>query len=237
MPVQRDRLVAVAWAATGLLVAVALTSLAGAGHAAMPPPAQPAEEHGDTVVHSRGIDVDGQPHPPALHTPAPSAREGGAAGPAVATRSSPADEASPSAGSPATPTPSPGASADQAADPRWRWPAPGRVTSEFGPRWGRRHEGLDIAAAHGSPVVAAAGGRVTAARAMGGYGLVVKVAHPGATTTVYAHLSSLSVTAGQALTAGQRLGATGCSGSCTGAHLHFEVRRDGAATDPRGLLP
>jgi murein DD-endopeptidase MepM/ murein hydrolase activator NlpD len=146
----------------------------------------------------------------------------------------------------------PGASATQADDgstdsaeagegdagpTAWVWPVAGEVTSGFGPRWGRRHTGVDIAAPHGAAVVAAAAGEVTAARSQGGYGLIVTVGHPGGMTTAYAHLSAIGVATGDTVAAGQRLGAMGCSGSCTGTHVHFELRRDGTAVDPRRVLP
>lgn len=115
------------------------------------------------------------------------------------------------------------------------WPANGVVTSGFGWRWGRMHEGIDIAAPAGSPVVAVASGTVIFAGWMGGYGQLVIVDHGGGLATAYAHLSSIHA-GGGSVSQGQSLGAVGCTGSCTGNHLHFEVRVNGSAVDPMGYL-
>lgn len=119
----------------------------------------------------------------------------------------------------------------------WQWPASGPVTSEYGMRWGRMHEGVDVGGGTGSPVVAARSGTVTHAGRMGGYGNLVLVNHGGGVSTAYAHLSSFSVSPGQSVGGGQRVGGMGCSGSCTGTHVHFEVRINGAARNPRNYLP
>jgi murein DD-endopeptidase MepM/ murein hydrolase activator NlpD len=119
----------------------------------------------------------------------------------------------------------------------WTWPARGTITSEFGRRWGRMHEGIDIGASSGSAVVAARAGRVSHAGRMGGYGNLLMIDHGGGVVTAYAHLSAMSVGAGTQVTAGQRIGSVGCTGSCTGPHLHFEVRVGGVARNPRGFLP
>jgi len=116
------------------------------------------------------------------------------------------------------------------------WPASGWVSSEFGPRWGRNHNGIDIAAPTGTPVVASARGTVTHAGPMGSFGLLVVVSHGGKVTTLYAHLSSIDVARGQEVAVGRRVGAVGSTGRSTGPHLHFELRRDGVAEDPRTLL-
>jgi murein DD-endopeptidase MepM/ murein hydrolase activator NlpD len=123
-----------------------------------------------------------------------------------------------------------------AAGGGWTWPASGPVTSEYGRRWGRMHEGVDIGAPTGAAVVAARAGRVTFAGSMGGYGNLVMVDHGGGIVTAYAHLSAFVVSNGAQVGAGQRLGSIGCSGSCTGPHLHFEVRVNGAARNPRSYL-
>jgi murein DD-endopeptidase MepM/ murein hydrolase activator NlpD len=115
------------------------------------------------------------------------------------------------------------------------WPVSGPVVSPFGWRWGRMHEGVDIAAGYGTPVVAAASGAVISAGWMGGYGNLVVVDHGGGIATAYAHLSSFAV-GGGAVSQGQTLGYIGCTGHCYGPHLHFEVRVNGAAVDPLGYL-
>lgn len=117
------------------------------------------------------------------------------------------------------------------------WPTGGVVTSPFGPRWGRLHRGIDINAPTGTPVVAAKGGTVVFAGENGGFGLNAIIDHGGGFATVYAHLSSLSVVNGQSIGQGAGVGLSGCSGSCTGAHLHFETRVNGEAQDPMLYLP
>lgn len=119
----------------------------------------------------------------------------------------------------------------------WQWPASGPVTSEYGTRWGRMHEGIDVGGSTGAPVVAARPGTVSRAGRMGGYGNMVLVNHGGGVVTAYAHLSSIAVSAGQSVGGGQQVGGMGCTGSCTGTHVHFEVRVNGAARNPRGYLP
>ena len=118
------------------------------------------------------------------------------------------------------------------------WPAGGTVTSGFGPRWGRNHNGIDIAAGTGSPIVAARGGTVTKAEnwAGSGFGNVVIIAHSNGFATLYAHMSSISVSAGQSVGAGTYLGGMGCTGSCTGTHLHFEIWSGGTPVDPMAYL-
>jgi septal ring factor EnvC (AmiA/AmiB activator) len=114
------------------------------------------------------------------------------------------------------------------------WPVGGVVTSGYGWRWGRMHEGIDISAPAGTTVVASASGTVIYAGWMGGYGQLVIVDHGGGLATAYAHLSAIY--AGGAVGQGQGIGAVGCTGSCTGNHLHFEVRVNGSAVDPMGYL-
>lgn len=121
--------------------------------------------------------------------------------------------------------------------PRWQWPLAGRITSRYGWRWGRMHRGLDIAASPGTPVRAAAAGRVLFAGWQSGYGLVVILAHPDGYQTVYGHNSRLSVKAGQWVPAGAVLAAVGATGNATGPHLHFEVRVPGGYVDPLRVLP
>jgi peptidoglycan hydrolase-like protein with peptidoglycan-binding domain len=105
-------------------------------------------------------------------------------------------------------------------------------TDLFGPRGARFHAGWDYPAASGTPVTAAAAGRVTWSGRHGAYGLLVTVAHSSGVRTLYAHLSRVSVGVGQPVTAGQEVGLVGSTGNSTGPHLHFEVRLRGAAIDP-----
>jgi murein DD-endopeptidase MepM/ murein hydrolase activator NlpD len=116
------------------------------------------------------------------------------------------------------------------------WPVNGPVTSGFGMRWGRMHEGIDIGVPAGTPIHAAASGRVVYAGWMGGYGNLVAIDHGGALSTAYGHQSSIAVGNGQIVTQGQVIGYVGCTGHCFGDHLHFEVRINGSAVDPLGYL-
>jgi peptidoglycan hydrolase-like protein with peptidoglycan-binding domain len=112
------------------------------------------------------------------------------------------------------------------------WPLQGTVTAPFGPRDNRFHAGIDIAAATGTPVAAAASGRISFAGRDDGYGLLVVVAHAGGVRTLYAHLSGTRVRVGQRVRAGGRIGSVGATGNASGPHLHFEARVRGAAVDP-----
>ncbi len=98
------------------------------------------------------------------------------------------------------------------------------------------HEGLDFTAATGTPIYAAAGGRVTVAEQTPDYGKIVKISHGTGLETRYAHASELLVNAGEVVRKGQLIARVGSTGRSTGSHLHFEVRRDGAPLDPRKFL-
>jgi murein DD-endopeptidase MepM/ murein hydrolase activator NlpD len=115
------------------------------------------------------------------------------------------------------------------------WPVNGIVTSGFGWRWGRMHEGIDISAPTGTAVRASAAGSIIYAGSMGGYGTIIVIDHGNGLATAYAHLSSIWI-GGGSVSQGQGIGAVGCTGSCTGSHLHFEVRVNGSAVDPMGYL-
>lgn len=116
------------------------------------------------------------------------------------------------------------------------WPAFGPITAYFGD--GRGHTGIDIGVGWGTAVGASAPGTVSFAGAKGdGYGYYVIVSHSGGFSTVYAHLSAIYVSIGESVGTGETLGASGCSGICTGPHLHFEIRIGGVAVDPMGYLP
>lgn len=120
--------------------------------------------------------------------------------------------------------------------PLLSWPVPGPVTSRFGPRWSKMHSGIDIGASVGTPVQAAASGRVTRVAWIGGYGYTVEIDHGGGCTTFYAHLSRVLVRGGEEVERGQPIGSVGETGRVTGPHLHFELRLDGEPTDPLPLL-
>jgi murein DD-endopeptidase MepM/ murein hydrolase activator NlpD len=116
------------------------------------------------------------------------------------------------------------------------WPVNGRVTSEYGSRWGRRHEGIDIAAPSGTPIAAAAGGTVIFAGQQRGYGNVVIIDHGGGFTTLYGHQSRMAVRNGQSIERGGRVGYVGSTGHSTGPHVHFETRYGSTPRNPRGCL-
>jgi murein DD-endopeptidase MepM/ murein hydrolase activator NlpD len=118
------------------------------------------------------------------------------------------------------------------------WPVEAAAGEGFGPRGSHFHAGLDLPAASGTPVRAAAPGRVAYAGPIaGGWGRLVVVAHARSVRTLYAHLSAVDVDVGEHVGTGARLGAVGASGNATGPHLHFEVRLRGAAVDPSPALP
>jgi murein DD-endopeptidase MepM/ murein hydrolase activator NlpD len=119
------------------------------------------------------------------------------------------------------------------------WPADGTVTDGFGYRWGRPHLGIDVGILSSLEVSAAASGTVTASGWLAGYegyGHVVEIDGGSGWSVLYAHLSSSSVTPGQWVAAGEPIGVAGCTGSCTGTHLHFELRRDGVPVDPAPFM-
>ena len=109
------------------------------------------------------------------------------------------------------------------------------MTDGFGPRWGRMHLGIDVGILTSPTVRASAPGTVTAAGYLGGYegyGNVVIVDVGRGYTMLYAHLAATAVRPGDWLELGEPLGTAGCTGSCTGTHLHFELRRAGVPVDP-----
>jgi len=116
------------------------------------------------------------------------------------------------------------------------WPLSGPVTSGFGMRWGRMHEGIDVGVPTGTPIRAAKGGTVIMASYNGGYGNFTCVDHGGGLSTCYAHQASFAASTGQRVSQGQVIGYSGNTGSSTGPHLHFEVRINGVAQDPMRYL-
>jgi peptidoglycan DL-endopeptidase CwlO len=123
------------------------------------------------------------------------------------------------------------------------WPVDGPVVSPFGPRTINGsyefHPGIDIAVPEGTPIRAAAAGTVIFTEpeaSSGGYGNYTCIDHGGGLSTCYAHQSSFAVSAGQSVSQGEIIGYSGCTGYCLGPHVHFEVRINGAVTDPMGYL-
>jgi murein DD-endopeptidase MepM/ murein hydrolase activator NlpD len=118
-------------------------------------------------------------------------------------------------------------------------PLGGSLQSGFGYRWGRMHWGVDLDAYSNTVVRSALPGVVTRVgwlRNYSGYGLVVIIRHRGRLETMYAHLARAVVKRGEAVPIGQVIGVAGCTGSCTGTHLHFEVHVRGRAVDPLRFL-
>ena len=131
-----------------------------------------------------------------------------------------------------------GGSATSLSNLQWPVPSCTLITSRFGyrvaPTTGAStyHGGLDIGAGMGASIVAAGAGDVIYAGANGGYGKCVMIDHGNGVVTVYAHMSSIGVSYGQYVTAGQYVGAVGSTGVSTGPHCHFEIRINGVQTDP-----
>lgn len=117
------------------------------------------------------------------------------------------------------------------------WPVQGRITSSYGWRGREFHRGIDIGAPHGAPVLAAKGGTVSFAGWSGGYGNLIKIDHGSGLETWYAHLSSMLVSAGESVGAGDVIGRVGNTGRSTGAHLHFETRVNGESVNPINYYP
>ncbi len=126
----------------------------------------------------------------------------------------------------------------RAGGPELIWPVRGKLSSRFGWRNGRGHDGIDIPAKAGTPIVAAAAGRVIhSGRGLGDYGRVVILKHEGYYSTVYAHNRRNRVEKGDFVEKGEVIGEVGLSGNASGAHVHFEVRRNRRPLDPLLFLP
>jgi murein DD-endopeptidase MepM/ murein hydrolase activator NlpD len=135
-------------------------------------------------------------------------------------------------------------------NPAWRdfapstWPHLGKINNEYGfrrnPFGGRSyefHQGLDVDGEKGDPVVAPGGGMVSKAGWSGGYGWMITIDHGNGVTTRYGHLSKLEVQEGDTVQRGQQIGLVGSTGRSTGPHLHYEVRFNEEAINPRKFLP
>ena len=124
----------------------------------------------------------------------------------------------------------------QPPPPDWSvWPAQGTVTGPFGYAGGRRHPGIDIGTLRSLAVRAAQPGRVVAVgspRGFEGYGTLIEVALGRGYVALYAHLARVGVQVGDQVWAGERIGTAGCTGWCTGTHLHFELRHFGRPVSP-----
>jgi murein DD-endopeptidase MepM/ murein hydrolase activator NlpD len=118
------------------------------------------------------------------------------------------------------------------------WPVNGPITSPFCERraWEACHPGIDIGVPAGTPIHAADSGRIVIAGWVGGYGNYTCIQHTASLSTCYGHQSVIKVSVGQNVSQGQVIGLSGCTGLCFGAHLHFEVRINGAVTNPLNYL-
>lgn len=116
-------------------------------------------------------------------------------------------------------------------------PVSGTISSRYGRRWGTMHKGLDIAAPYGTPVKAAAAGTVTQAGwNSGGYGYLVVISHGNGVETYYGHCSSIAVTKGEKVSAGEVISYVGSTGDSYGNHLHFEIRVNGVTQNPENYV-
>jgi murein DD-endopeptidase MepM/ murein hydrolase activator NlpD len=162
---------------------------------------------------------------------------------------SPAPGGGGSGGGGASPAPAPSTPPSASPPPSsgdWQRPSSGRISSGFGPRWGRNHNGVDIAAGVGTPVVATRGGTVVHVTSSchptsswgcgGGFGNHVVVDHGDGFGSVYAHLSQVAVGSGQSVSRGGSVGQIGNSGNSYGAHLHFEIHQAGRPQNPCGYV-
>lgn len=111
-----------------------------------------------------------------------------------------------------------------------------RYTSGFGPRWGRKHEGIDMAGPVSTPIYATGDGVVIYAGWQSGYGNLIKIKHELGTETRYGHLSKIRVKVGQKVSRNSLIGDMGNTGRSTGPHLHYEVRVDGKAVNPMSFI-
>ncbi len=119
----------------------------------------------------------------------------------------------------------------------WPVPSSNRMSSAFGSRWGKKHEGVDIPGRVGSHIVAAAEGVVVySGDEIGGYGNITVIAHKDGYFSVYAHAKVNFTKQGQRVYRGQVIAQIGMTGRTYGPHLHFEVRKNGQAIDPTSFL-
>ena len=148
-----------------------------------------------------------------------------------ATRPLPVETITPTEPAPAAPVlPEPGFET-------FLWPVNGTINSGFGPRGSSFHDGIDIAAPEGTPILAIEAGEVIYSDQLRGYGNMVILRHAGGIVSVYAHNESNLVREGQSVARGEIVARVGSTGRVSGPHLHFEIRRNNAAQDPLRYLP
>lgn len=128
--------------------------------------------------------------------------------------------------------------ARNSGDLAFSWPVQGaRLSSGFGQRHGRPHEGIDLAIGKGTTIRASESGKVVHSGWLGDYGKVVIIKHAGYYRTVYAHASRIYVSRGDFVDRGQRIALVGSTGRSTGPHLHFEIRKGEKPMNPASYLP
>ncbi|MDW8801584.1 M23 family metallopeptidase [Clostridium sp. A1-XYC3] len=115
-------------------------------------------------------------------------------------------------------------------------PSRGVITSSFGARWGKMHNGIDIGSPMGDPIHAAMDGKVYYAGWENGYGNIIKIEHESGIQTFYGHCSKISVKEGQYVKSGEKIGEVGSTGRSTGPHVHFEVRVEGVPKNPLAYI-
>lgn len=122
--------------------------------------------------------------------------------------------------------------------PQFIWPIPNaRVSSVYGPRRGKHHDGIDLAVPVGTQILAVAGGKVLYAARFTTYGNLVVIKHRNGYSSAYAHLKRMYVKKGQTVKQGQKIGTVGMTGKTSGPHLHFEIQKNIDPIDPMPLLP
>jgi murein DD-endopeptidase MepM/ murein hydrolase activator NlpD len=202
----------------------------------------------EALIRQRSQPVDAAGSGPTSNGSGPAAPDGPASAPsttaAPTTTTTAVHAPPPGPGQPTTTRPPPTTAPPTTAPPKrgvtLQWPCSGPITSPFGQREGEFHKGIDIGVPTGTPIHAAAAGTVILSSGTWdpeGYGNVVIIDHGNGISTLYGHQSQLLVTEGQHVSAGQVIGLSGSTGHSTGPHLHFEVRLNGTAVDPRGYLP
>lgn len=127
--------------------------------------------------------------------------------------------------------------AQQEADVAFAWPLRGGISTCFGERRSRAHEGIDIMSPSGTEIRAAEAGKVVFAGSMGAYGKIIILKHEGPYASVYSHNSRHFVEKGAFVEKGDVIAEVGATGNATGPHLHFEIRREDRAQDPIQFLP
>lgn len=186
------------------------------------------------IADPRGVEVGAELFVPgAVHLVDVPPAPGGAT--PTTTTSTPTPTPTPTSTS--TPASTPPRPRTGSADTVLAWPLKGVLYGRYGVRDGRRHDGIDIAAPEGTPVLAAAAGTVIYAGEQAGYGAIAILKHEGGLVTLYAHNARLLVREGDRVKRGEPVARVGQTGKTTGPHLHFEVRDGTRPRNPLLFLP